>query len=124
MGNRLKMAALAILVMLGATACPYLETKIRTEPIKENIDFVIERHDMYVLFDAKLPEDQASAAIKQSQGGRALLGQDQIAPEDFQAVFEPVFDRHDAYVKADEGLTGMAERVYLRSTAQLRELFP
>jgi hypothetical protein len=93
---------------------------IRTTDITPAVEGVTSRHNAYVASDKDLPvEDRL---LYQSEANILLQrwrADDEVSVAAVETYVRSVTARHDDYVTADEGLSVLERRVYLRSSELL-----
>lgn len=102
--------------------CAFFSKNIQTDAIDGTAELVIQRHDNYVILDGGISEEESLAALQLTVALRSLLKLPEIEPDIYSEAVVPVCDRHDTYIEGDETLTDLEVRIYLRSSAELRNL--
>lgn len=111
------------MTMLVPASCraPLPPHQFRVAEAAPLVTRVCDRHDAYVGADPLLSNEKRAEALGQSQILRALVAGEGIGSTiTFEFRAQPVFDRHDSYVRSDAAL-GIKAPSFLRTTELLRD---
>lgn len=117
--KQLFLSAMCALSLAACVSAPYM---VETEgAFQRTTARVIERHDAYVQADESLDDAAEAAALAESAELSVLVQLPSVSGSILADALEPVADRHDAYVNAQE-TDVLVRDIYLEDTKRLLSL--
>lgn len=120
------MKYLSSLLLVAVAACAALgpASMVPVEQAGDATELVCDEHDAYVLADEALSDDSEAAFLAESALLRGMVQgpAEFVDPDAYEAAFEPVAGRYDAYVDSDPSLLPQQKVSYKRTTELLRNL--
>lgn len=109
------LVAVAIASTQSCQSVPLIPT-IKTASVLGSVRDVVGRHDLYVIEDVSLTQEEQAQDLEESSELLSLLASSSSVPlTTFHTIGDPVFERHNDYVLRDASLSQLEQSVYTRS---------